>query len=101
MAVELVEGDAADEMELFFRRGGRTVREREQFEPFMLATDDAIKKCPIDCRKRNLQGGGALNVRASFSRWKDCLKAKHSMPKKQHQYGAMTLNCAVVQTSLV
>ena len=65
-----------DEMELFLRRGQDTAREREPFRPYLWVKDGVLDGCPVEHEVRPLSGDGALSVCASFSSWKDALKAR-------------------------
>ena len=76
VAVEHVATAAGGEMVLFFRRGDETAREREPFEPFIVADLHAIADCPVEYKARELAGRGRLNLHATFASWKDCLKAR-------------------------
>jgi len=83
VAAERIERkNAADEMVLFFRRKGKTVVEHDPFEALLTASSRAIENCPVPFRSRKLKGGGALNVCATFSTWKDCLKVERWLSKK-------------------
>jgi len=83
VAVEHVEGKgAADEMALFFRDGDRISRQDEPFEPFIVATAEAIAECPVEHEVRRLKGNHRLGMVATFATWKDFLKVRKWLNKK-------------------
>ena len=82
VAAELVEGKSRDEVELFIRRDGQTIREREAFEPFLVTSEPTLQGCPGEYATRRLEGGGPLNLAVVFRRWQDCRKAVAWLAKK-------------------
>jgi DNA polymerase, archaea type len=79
VAADLVEnaGSKGDQMALFFRRDGRTIREMEPFRPFLLLTDTGLLSgYPGTYQAGALQGRGPLSCRVEFPSWKQCWKAR-------------------------
>ncbi len=66
-----------DEIDLFFRRNGKTLREHVLFEPWLISNIEAISACPVEFVARKLNGSGMINLMASFGSWEDCLKARN------------------------
>ena len=77
VALELRESKGQpDRMVLFFRRGAATQEVEEPFTPFLVAAPGALDGCPVEGRIEALAGEGALKVRALYSSWKDCVRAR-------------------------
>ena len=83
VAVDLVRGsDGTDQMALFIRNGGSTLRQDEPFCPFILVDEKRITAqgveltaCMEKFTRRELTGNGNLNARLMFQTWKSCLDA--------------------------
>ena len=82
VALEHVVGKEADEMLLFFRRGGKTEQTREPFTPFLWLMEDELPEgSPTPLRLEKLAGSAPLNHIAFFRSWKEFQKAVDALKK--------------------
>jgi DNA polymerase elongation subunit (family B) len=83
VAVEHVEGDNADSIVCWLRRGDATVSERVPFQPFMVMEEEWATKCPIEPDSiEELKGSAPLNRLLRYSTLKACQKAKQWLGKE-------------------
>ncbi len=76
VAIEHMPGKEADEMLLFFRRGGQVAQQREPFTPFLwFAAAELPADCPAPLRVEKLAGAAPLKTLALFRSWKEFQKA--------------------------
>ncbi|MGQ9661653.1 MAG: DNA polymerase domain-containing protein [Kiritimatiellia bacterium] len=83
VAVELVESDALpDRMALLVRRDGGWEAVEDVFRPFIVVTGAALEGCPVPFERRQLMGGGPLDLLATFRSWRECLQAQRWLAEK-------------------
>ena len=83
VAVEHVEGSAADYMACYQRHGTHVESTREPFHPFVLLADATLCDGPLKglpCRQ--LEGGGALKFLVEVPTWKTAQKARAWLSKR-------------------
>lgn len=82
VAVELKEcPKERDQVVLFSRRNGKTVRQTSDVEPFLVTAPGLLDGAPVSGRETELSGQGPLKSLVRFDHWKDATKAKSWLAK--------------------
>jgi DNA polymerase, archaea type len=76
VAIEAVGDAAMPTVRLFARKGNRVEMRDETFVPFLIAAGALAGKCPVECEREKLAGGGPLDVRMLFKTWKLFVEAR-------------------------